>query len=63
MQSFETIKSLGICKDEAGIVDEFATASLSAKLVKSNVLIITDEAEKPLLSLRFYSLLIRRKYS
>ena len=51
----ETIKSLGISKDEAEIVDEFTTASLSAKLAKSNVFIITDEAEKPLLSLGFYS--------
>ncbi len=50
-----TIKSLGISKEEAGIVDEFTTASLSAKLAKSNVFIITDEAEKPLLSMGFYS--------
>jgi hypothetical protein len=35
-------------------VDEFITAPLSAKLAKSNVFIITDEAEKPLLSLGFY---------
>jgi len=51
----KTIKSLGISKDEAGIVDEFITASLSAKLAKSNVLIITDEAETPLISMGFYS--------
>ncbi|CAF1472691.1 unnamed protein product, partial [Rotaria sp. Silwood1] len=51
----ETIKSLGISKDEAGVIDEFTTASLSAKLAKSNAFIITDEAEKPLLSLSFYS--------
>ncbi|CAF4719393.1 unnamed protein product, partial [Rotaria sp. Silwood2] len=50
-----TIKSLGISKDNAGIIDEFTTASLSAKLAKSNVLILTDEAEKPLLSMGFYS--------
>ena len=42
MQSFETIKSLGICKDEAEIVDEFATASLSAKLAKSNIFMIIE---------------------
>ncbi|CAF4286927.1 unnamed protein product, partial [Rotaria magnacalcarata] len=50
-----TIRSLGISKDEAGIVDEFTTASLSTKLAKSNVFIVTDEAEKPLLSMGFYS--------
>lgn len=50
-----TIKSLGISKDEAGIVDDFTTASLSAKLSKNNVFIVTDEAEKPLLAMGFYS--------
>ncbi|CAM4827034.1 unnamed protein product [Rotaria magnacalcarata] len=50
-----TIRSLRISKDEAGIVDEFTTASLSTKLAKSNVFIVTDEAEKPLLSMGFYS--------
>lgn len=49
------IKSLGISKQDAGIIDEFTTASLSAKLAKSNVLILTDEAEKPLISMGFYS--------
>ena len=48
-------KALGITKDDAGIVDEFTTASLSSKLSKSNVFIVTDEAEKPLLELGFYS--------
>lgn len=51
----KAIKALGISQDEAGIVDEFTTASLSSKLAKSNVFIITDEAEKPLLSMGFYS--------
>ncbi|CAF3230326.1 unnamed protein product [Rotaria sp. Silwood2] len=50
-----TIKSLGITNEKAGILDEFTTASLTAKLAKSNVIIITDEAEKPLLSMGFYS--------
>ncbi len=50
-----SITALNISKDEAGIVDEFTTASLSAKLSKSNVFIVTDEAEKPLLSMGFYS--------
>ena len=52
---FNIIRLLGISKDDAGIVDEFTTASLSAKLAKSNVFIVTDEAEKPLLSMGFYS--------
>ncbi|CAF3978277.1 unnamed protein product, partial [Rotaria sordida] len=50
-----TIKALGISDDEAGIVDDFTTASLSAKLAKSNVFVVTDEAEKPLLEMGFYS--------
>jgi len=50
-----TIKSLGITKDEAGIVDDFTSASLSAKLSKTNVFVVTDEAEKPLLAMGFYS--------
>lgn len=49
------IKALGISKEESGIIDEFTTASLSSKLSKSNVLVLTDEAEKPLLSMGFYS--------
>lgn len=49
------IKSLGISEHSAGIVDDFTTASLSAKLAKSNVFVITDEAEKPLLEMGFYS--------
>ncbi|CAF4822880.1 unnamed protein product [Rotaria sp. Silwood1] len=50
-----TVKSLGITNEKAGIFDEFTTASLTAKLAKSNVIIMTDEAEKPLLSMGFYS--------
>ncbi|CAF2088574.1 unnamed protein product [Rotaria magnacalcarata] len=50
-----SIKALGISTENAGIVDDFTTASLSAKLAKSNVIILTDEAEKPLLSMGFYS--------
>ncbi|CAF4812763.1 unnamed protein product, partial [Rotaria sp. Silwood2] len=50
-----TIKSLGISEDQSTIVDDFTTASLSAKLAKSNVFIVTDEAEKPLLEMGFYS--------
>ncbi len=50
-----TIKALGISTDDAGIIDEFTNASLSAKLAKSNVFIVTDEAEKPLLSMGFFS--------
>ncbi|CAF2073356.1 unnamed protein product [Rotaria magnacalcarata] len=46
---------LGLSKDDSGILDDFTSASLSAKLAKSNVFIITDEAEKPLLELGFYS--------
>ncbi|CAF1083169.1 unnamed protein product [Rotaria sordida] len=51
----DTIKALGISKDDAGIMDDFTNASLLAKLAKTNVFILTDEAEKPLLSLGFYS--------
>ena len=36
-------------------MDEFTTASLTAKLAKSNVIVLTDEAEKPLISMGFYS--------
>jgi hypothetical protein len=49
------MKIMGMSKDDAGIIDDFTTASLSAKLAKSNVFVITDEAEKPLLELGFYS--------
>ncbi|CAF1253382.1 unnamed protein product [Adineta ricciae] len=49
------MKALGVSKDDAGIMDDFTNASLSAKLSKTNVFILTDEAEKPLLSLGFYS--------
>ncbi|CAF3295588.1 unnamed protein product, partial [Rotaria sp. Silwood2] len=50
-----TIKSLGISEDQSAIMDDFTTASLSAKLAKSNVFIVTDEAEKPLLEMGLYS--------
>ncbi|CAF4826703.1 unnamed protein product [Rotaria sp. Silwood2] len=50
-----TIKSLGISEGQSTIVDDFTAASLSAKLAKSNVFIVTDEAEKPLLEMGFYS--------
>ncbi|CAF5010191.1 unnamed protein product [Rotaria sp. Silwood1] len=50
-----TIKSLGISEDQSAIMDDFTTASLSAKLAKSNVFIVTDQAEKPLLEMGFYS--------
>jgi len=46
---------LAISKEEAGIVDDFTSASLSAKLSKTNVFVVTDEAEKPLLAMGFYS--------
>ncbi|CAF4368146.1 unnamed protein product, partial [Adineta steineri] len=49
------IKALGISNDDAGIADDFTNASLSSKLAKSNVFIVTDEAEKPLLTMGFYS--------
>lgn len=49
------IKSLNIPEDATGLVDDFTTASLSAKLAKSNVFIMADEAEKPLLEMGFYS--------
>lgn len=49
------INSLGISEETAGIVDDFTTPSLSAKLAKSNVFVVTDEAEKPLLEMGFYS--------
>ncbi|CAF1086183.1 unnamed protein product, partial [Rotaria sordida] len=51
----DTMKALGISKDDAGIMDDFTNASLLVKLAKTNVFILTDEAEKPLLSLGFYS--------
>ncbi|CAF3279107.1 unnamed protein product, partial [Rotaria sp. Silwood2] len=51
----DTITALGISEDEAGIVDDFTTASLSSKLAKSNVFVVIDEAEKPLLEMGFYS--------
>lgn len=50
-----TIRALGISKEDAGIMDDFTNASLLAKLAKNNILILTDEAEKPLISLGFYS--------
>ncbi|CAF3345808.1 unnamed protein product, partial [Rotaria socialis] len=49
------MKVLGLSKDDSAILDDFTSATLSAKLAKSNVFIITDEAEKPLLELGFYS--------
>ncbi len=49
------MKIMGISKADAGIIDDFTNATLSAKLAKSNVFVITDEAEKPLLELGFYS--------
>lgn len=36
-------------------MDDFTTASLTAKLASSNVFIVADEAEKPLLEMGFYS--------
>jgi len=50
-----TTKALGMSPDEAGIMDDFTNATLSSKLAKSNTFIVTDEAEKPLLSMGFYS--------
>lgn len=49
------LKILGLSKDDGGILDDFTSATLSSKLAKSNVFVITDEAEKPLLELGFYS--------
>lgn len=36
-------------------MDDFTTATLSSRLSKSNVLVVTDEAEKPLMTLGFYN--------
>lgn len=49
------IKALKLSKDQAGILDDFTSATLSVRLAKSNVFVIADEAEKPLLELGFYS--------
>ena len=48
-------QTLNLNKDQNGIIDDFTTASLTNKLSKSNVFVLTDEAEKPLLELGFYS--------
>ncbi|CAF4331108.1 unnamed protein product, partial [Adineta steineri] len=49
------MKVLGLSKEDAGILDDFTCPTLSAKLAKSNIFVITDEAEKPLLELGFYT--------
>lgn len=48
-------QSLNLEKDKNGIIDDFTTASLTNKLSKTNVFVLTDEAEKSLLELGFYS--------
>ncbi|CAF0723704.1 unnamed protein product [Adineta steineri] len=48
------MKVLGLSKEDTGILDDFTCPTLSAKLAKSNIFVITDEAEKPLLELGFY---------
>lgn len=42
-------------KEQAGILDDFTSATLSARLSKSHVYVVADEAEKPLLEMGFYS--------
>ncbi|CAF4104176.1 unnamed protein product [Rotaria magnacalcarata] len=50
-----TMKALNIPNENYGIIDDFTIASLTLKLAKSNAFIMSDEAEKPLLTLGFYS--------
>lgn len=49
------MKALNIPKENYGIIDDFTVPSLTAKLAKGNTFIMSDEAEKPLLTLGFYS--------
>lgn len=49
------INILALSKNDGEILDDFTIASLSAKLAKYNIFVITDEAEKPLSELGFYS--------
>lgn len=47
--------ALNISRHESGLMDDFTTATLSSRLAKTNVFVVADEAEKPLLELGFYS--------